>query len=265
MNEEMATRVLRDVKEVFDHRSVEFWLESGTLLGAVREKSFIPWDDDIDLGTLDKNIPKMKALAKDFCERGFETYFSPYHNSMAVKRDGISVDLVFWRLDNDRAIMPLLYIENLAGRFLFNVMWIILYSHNGKINRETLNSVSKKVKFALIKLTDLLPGPVRVQLAKFTHVLARNMGNRRGLVVTPSRFFLNLSDIAFYGMTFRIPAEKEDYLEYYFGEDWRAPRKDWEYWGNGDKEELLSKTEHPGEKWEYWKNSLSPTEYAMLD
>ena len=256
MDEEVAVKVIRNVKEVLDRQCIEFWLESGTLLGAVREKGFIPWDYDIDLGTWDKYIPKMKNLARDFVESGFEAYYSPYHNSMSIGKDGISVDLVFWRLDNDRAIMPLLYIENLAGRFLFNVMWIILYSHHGKINRETLNSASKKVKFALITLTDLLPGLLRVQLAKLTHVLARNMGNRRGLVVTPSKFFLNLSDIAFYGMTFRIPTEKEEYLEYYFGKDWRSPRKEWEYWGNGDKNELLSKTEHPSEKWEYVKSPV---------
>ena len=253
MEEEVAIDILPEVKGVLDKCGIEFWLESGVLLGAVRDRKFIPWDDDIDLGTWEGNIPKMRILAREFSNRGFETYFSPYLNSMAFKKKGIDTHIAFWRLSNDKAIMPLQYTENLLGVFLFNAAWILLFSHCGKVNSETLNTNIKKAKFIIVKLTDVLPELFRLRLAQFLHKIAKRTGNRRGLVVTPSHYFMNLSDKSFYGMKFRVPAEAEDYLAYYYGEDWRTPKRGWTY---VRKDRLLiSKTERIGEEWEYLKLS----------
>jgi len=42
--------MLRSIDEVCRELGISYWLDSGTCLGAVRHKGFIPWDDDIDVG-----------------------------------------------------------------------------------------------------------------------------------------------------------------------------------------------------------------------
>lgn len=69
MDIELAKKNLLDIKEVFDSLKMKFWLCGGCLLGAVRDKSFIPWDADIDLRVLAKDWSPL--VCPEFEKKGF--------------------------------------------------------------------------------------------------------------------------------------------------------------------------------------------------
>ena len=46
--------------EVLNKLKIDYWVCHGTLLGIMRDKSLIPWDNDIDIGSWDlKNKEKI--------------------------------------------------------------------------------------------------------------------------------------------------------------------------------------------------------------
>ncbi len=94
---EVQLSLMRMLLEVCGRHGIDVWVDSGTLLGAVREKGFIPWDDDIDMIMLREGYDRLVALAKEFeppfffqCARTDRLY---YHGHAQLRMDGTAAIL----------------------------------------------------------------------------------------------------------------------------------------------------------------------------
>jgi lipopolysaccharide cholinephosphotransferase len=61
--------MLKDIDVVCKKNNIKYSLSSGTLIGAIRHKGFIPWDDDLDLMFTRAEYDKFIKVAEDVLSR----------------------------------------------------------------------------------------------------------------------------------------------------------------------------------------------------
>jgi lipopolysaccharide cholinephosphotransferase len=69
--------LLKDFDRVCKERGWTYWLDGGTLLGAVRHKGFIPWDDDVDVVMPRKDFEAFRAEGQRNLDKSI--FLQDYH------------------------------------------------------------------------------------------------------------------------------------------------------------------------------------------
>jgi len=88
-----AQLIMLDMLIEFDavckKHQLKYWLDSGTLLGAVRHQGFIPWDDDIDISMPVEDYNKFLKIARS--ELSSEIFFQTSKTDENFKFDYIKL------------------------------------------------------------------------------------------------------------------------------------------------------------------------------
>ena len=104
MNIADAGRLLDEAKQIFDSQGIVFFLRQGTCLGAVRDQALIPWDDDLDLGSIiglhdfseDDIAPAVEAFRANGCY--VEVIPDGLYTSVKIMKYRIRIDWQCYRV-----------------------------------------------------------------------------------------------------------------------------------------------------------------------
>jgi phosphorylcholine metabolism protein LicD len=74
-----ALRMLNRVTGILERNEIVYWLESGTLLGIIRDNRLLPWDSDLDLAIKEEDAAKLISILYKFWFWGNKTYITRHH------------------------------------------------------------------------------------------------------------------------------------------------------------------------------------------
>jgi hypothetical protein len=81
--------ILTNVIDVFNIHNVQYWLDYGTLLGALHHNDVIPYDSDGDVSFI-RHDPNVRKAISTLGERGISA------NTMVADMEGVSIDFMRW-------------------------------------------------------------------------------------------------------------------------------------------------------------------------
>ena len=87
-------KVLEEVDRICRKHDIKYFVIWGTLLGAVRHKGFIPWDDDIDIGMKRADYMRFLEIASKELPEGFSL-----HNVFKQDKHGATLTGIFNTLE----------------------------------------------------------------------------------------------------------------------------------------------------------------------
>ena len=91
--QEIELENLRMLMEICEKNHLRYYLIGGSLLGAMRHRGFIPWDDDIDVGLPRPDYNRFVQIAKDYL---------PAHMDIRTMTSDPNYKCYFTRLINNK-------------------------------------------------------------------------------------------------------------------------------------------------------------------
>lgn len=228
-------KMLDDADKVLTSLGIEYWLDCGTLLGAIRDNQLISWDKDIDLGCWKSaNDYEIKQkLKKKYEELGYEVFITDHYLNIHFEDNPeLNLDLNFYIVENEYAITPSSslypYLNNGLSK-LTNHMIKSVYNKKYYLKRY---SAATKILFKIFlnfhnAVFALFPLELKSRYLGWL-VATRKKASGHKAEVVPKVFFEEIFSTDVLGGKYPTPKRAESYLQYRYGDNWRSPVKDWD-------------------------------------
>jgi phosphorylcholine metabolism protein LicD len=206
------------VSDILKDLKIDFFLDTGTLLGAVRDKKIIPWDNDVDIGILFDQYTKdtIDSLVLELYLNGYNVDY--FDTAIYVfKNPDIHIGIMLYRTEQEQ------YISFLKKSiYKIKVLCLIRNIKKNILIKSLGYRTTYKIKAFLIQY--------RFIAKSFPdNLLKRGVREEIRKIIIPKYFFNNLAEISFYGRTYLAPREYESYLKHRYGKTWKIPIKAYDY------------------------------------
>ena len=234
--------MLKELDRICRENDINYIIDAGTLLGAVRHGGFIPWDDDIDVRMLRKDYDKFCEV----CEKKLDKkYFLQTHKTDPGYRWGYARILkngtVFVRKDHEELkskagiFIDIFPNDNLPGNYLGYkictcVSWLcrkMLYSELGKIH---VKGFWNRIGFCFL---DIFPKSwahkgreylvKKYRNSQTSKVRCFGWGSEEETIGFQKEWMENTCEIKFEDIIVKAPVKTHEFLVHSFGEDYMTP------------------------------------------
>lgn len=241
--------ILEEIVRICKKYNLSYFLNYGTLIGAIRHRGFIPWDDDLDIGMPRDDYETFLRVAKEELNEKFflqdsdtETqHWLPF--AKVRKNHTIFEEASLAHVDDSVHkgifvdIFPLDYVKKHGG-FLVHVQFILskainetmyykagVYSSKESLKYRSLDMILSKFSFK--KLCRLQKKIATLQGKEKMGYLADFGASRNYLkAICPVDYFLPVHETEFEGKRFCVPKEYDLYLKMVYGDYMKMPKEE---------------------------------------
>ncbi len=198
-----------------DKHNLRYWLDSGTLLGAIRHKGFIPWDDDLDVMMPREDYDRVIPLMKDEMDKyGIVVRWGGYFDDMGYMQrlafgyrtveTGIWMDI--FPADCCVSKLPAAEIEPLVQKNI-KVYQKYYSSHEKKCSVQQLAEKKKQIFENIPTGTNKIWYRIP-EIEFFKHIVMDN------------DILFPLNKVGFEGYSLNVPANSDWYLSKIYGNNY---------------------------------------------